>query len=252
MNRQAINLALFVFVTLIVHSVYVFWIFPSVSELQAIADSTGSSLPRSIPILLKDLEQEACLVLFLCSLIICVEKYFNISSHSYLFDVDLLDDVDLDTQRAGEYLDTFENLEPGIKNTALVETMMSALRRFALTNSIESAASSIEPALEALSLKNDSELTVLKYISWAIPSIGFLGTVRGIGQAMTEAEYAVAGDIGPMTSSLGLAFNSTFVALMISIVLMLFLASIQNEQDKQLLQIKAYTEKYLIRRIKHG
>ena len=100
-----------------------------------------------------------------------------------------------------------------------------------------------------MAIRNEGEIAVLKYITWAIPSIGFLGTVRGIGQAMAQAEMAVAGDIGPMTTSLGVAFNSTFVALLISILLMMLLSFIQKMQDDQLLKVQDYCENYLIRRI---
>ena len=98
-------------------------------------------------------------------------------------------------------------------------------------------------------VKNEAELSVVKYITWAIPSIGFLGTVRGIGQAMAQAELAVAGDIGPMTASLGVSFNSTFVALIISVVMMLLVSYLQRANDDQLVKVQAYCEKYLIRRI---
>ena len=58
---------------------------------------------------------------------------------------------------------------------------------------------------------------MIRYISWAIPSIGFIGTVRGIGEALAQADKAVQGDIAGVTQSLGVAFNSTFIALLISI-----------------------------------
>ena len=100
-----------------------------------------------------------------------------------------------------------------------------------------------------MAVKNEAELAVIKYIVWAIPSIGFLGTVRGIGMAMSQAQNAVAGDIGPMTESLGTAFNSTFVALLASVIIMLLLSFLQKNQDEQLVKVQEYCEKYLIERI---
>ena len=58
---------------------------------------------------------------------------------------------------------------------------------------------------------------MVRYITWAIPSIGFIGTVRGISLALGQAHEAVQGDILGVTLSLGVAFNSTFVALIISL-----------------------------------
>ncbi|MCK7511244.1 MAG: MotA/TolQ/ExbB proton channel family protein [Desulfobacterales bacterium] len=60
----------------------------------------------------------------------------------------------------------------------------------------------------------ESELSMIRYIAWAIPSIGFLGTVRGIGDALNQAHQAIEGDIFGVTRSLGVAFNSTLIALL--------------------------------------
>ena len=88
------------------------------------------------------------------------------------------------------------------------------------------------------------DLTFLKYISWAIPSIGFIGTVRGIGEALSKAAEAIDGNITGMTSSLGVAFNSTFVALLISIMLMLFITRIEYKQDSLIVSLRT---KFLIK-----
>ena len=90
--------------------------------------------------------------------------------------------------------------------------------------------------------------TMLRYLIWAIPSLGFVGTVRGIGQALSNADKALAGDISGMSQSLGVAFNSTFVALLISLVLMLVLHLLQKLEDNLLINIQSYSEKFLLNR----
>ena len=251
MDKRLINILSLVATAIVIHGFYVAFINPNVDAISALSLATGDPLPRNVFVILKDLEQEVCLILFAWAMLLCFQKYLEISSMDYLFDVDLFDEGDLDANKAVTYLSELEMLEPQLRESALVEIMSSALRRFALTKNIESAANAIEPALEIMSVKNDNNLSIIKYIAWAIPSIGFLGTVRGIGQAMSQAKEAVGGDIGPMTSSLGVAFNSTFVALIVSVFLMMVLTYLQNEQDSQLVKIKGYTEKYLINRIKH-
>ena len=96
----------------------------------------------------------------------------------------------------------------------------------------------------------ESELSMIKYIIWAIPSIGFIGTVRGIGEALSQAHIAVEGDIAGMTASLGVAFNSTFVALLISILLMFFLHQLQLVQDRLIHAIHDYCDKNLLSRLR--
>ena len=67
--------------------------------------------------------------------------------------------------------------------------------------------------IEVAADQQESELSMLRYLVWAIPSIGFIGTVRGIGVALQRADEALTGDISGVTSALGVAFNSTLVAL---------------------------------------
>ena len=73
---------------------------------------------------------------------------------------------------------------------------------------------------------------MMRYIAWAIPAIGFIGTVRGIGDALSEAHKAVKGDVSGVTEGLGIAFNSTLVALLLSIVLMFLLHQLQLAQER--------------------
>ena len=90
---------------------------------------------------------------------------------------------------------------------------------------------------------------MIRYLIWAIPSIGFIGTVRGIGEALSQADQALAGNIAGMASSLGVAFNSTFVALLISIVLMFLLHQLHRLQDGLIVDTQEYCESFLLKRI---
>jgi len=103
--------------------------------------------------------------------------------------------------------------------------------------------------VESESERLDSELSIIRYITWAIPSIGFLGTVRGIGDALGQAHKAVEGDISGVTESLGVAFNSTLIALCISIVLMFIVHQLQLLQERFILDTQNYCNNNLIRHL---
>jgi biopolymer transport protein ExbB/TolQ len=103
---------------------------------------------------------------------------------------------------------------------------------------------------DAESERLDSELSMVRYIAWAIPSIGFLGTVRGIGDALGKAHQAVEGDISGVTRSLGTAFNSTFIALLISIVLMFLLHRLQLRQERLVRDTETYADERLIQHLR--
>ena len=248
--RKILNqIILLLVIIFLIHSLYVVWINPNVEIIKQFSLENGTSLPRNFFIIFKDIEQEICMILFFWGLYLIAEKFYETSAQSYLFDVDLLEDISSDSNDAENILKNLEELPKEINDSPLIKIISSALRRFLITGSVQNASESITPALDALIVKNEADLALVKYIAWAIPSIGFLGTVRGIGMAMTQAEIAVSGDIGPMTESLGMAFNSTFVALLASIIIMLMLSFLGRAQDEQLVRVQEYCEKYLIKRI---
>ena len=127
--------------------------------------------------------------------------------------------------------------------------LLTALHRFRSTRNIQDVSNAVRAICESESERLDSELSVIRYIAWAIPSIGFLGTVRGIGQALGQAHKAVQGDIAGVTQSLGVAFNSTFVALLISIVVMFLLHQLQLAQERLVLDAEDYCDNRLSRHL---
>jgi biopolymer transport protein ExbB/TolQ len=124
---------------------------------------------------------------------------------------------------------------------------LAALMRFASTRNVHDVSEAVKAACEAESERLDSELSMVRYIAWAIPAIGFVGTVRGIGDALGQAYRAVQGDIAGVTASLGTAFNSTFVALVLSIILMFLLHQLQMIQDRLVQDTGTFCDQRLIR-----
>ena len=96
----------------------------------------------------------------------------------------------------------------------------------------------------------ESEFSIIRYIAWAIPSVEFIGTVRGICNALGQAHRAVEGDITGVTQSLGVAFNSTFIALLISIVLMFLIHALQSSQERLVLDVRRYCDDWFVRRLR--
>ena len=76
--------------------------------------------------------------------------------------------------------------------------------------------------------------------------IGDLLVSRGIGDALGQAHKAIEGDIFDVTRSLGVAFNSTLIALLISIGLMFLLHQLQQMQERYVLDTESYCDENLI------
>jgi biopolymer transport protein ExbB/TolQ len=234
---------------IVVHLIYVGYIWPESTQVIEAARAAGQSAPRDLVVILKDWEQEICIIMMLWGTFMILDKCFAILKDRYLFNVDLLDGAAEDEGDLLTMLDTLEKLPDRIRTTPLVRTLAASLRRFLITEDVQNTSETIDANVEALAVKQEAENSMVRYLIWAIPAIGFIGTVRGIGQALSQADQALAGDIAGMTESLGVAFNSTFVALLISVVLMFLLHQLQRLQDSMVTDTQEYCESFLLNRI---
>jgi biopolymer transport protein ExbB/TolQ len=245
------NFVALILSVIIVHMIYIGYVRPEANALIEISQAEGQSVPREVVVILKDYEQEICFILMLWGCFLIVNSYREILKTKYLFSVDLIEDNDRDSFDVDSIIEKLDKQIPkDCLSSPLVQTLRSSLWRYSATRNVQNLSDAIESNLDALAVRQDSENTMIRYLIWAIPSIGFIGTVRGIGQALSMADQALAGDIAGMTDSLGIAFNSTLVALLISIFLMFLFHQLQRLQDTQILDTQAYCEKYLLNRIR--
>jgi biopolymer transport protein ExbB/TolQ len=240
---------------IVVHAVYVGAIRPTADaqikqEMELQASGADYVPERSFAVVIRDFEQEACFILLIWALAIMGYKGRRTLNEQSLLDRRLLDipeGTSVLPEDAREYSRSLEALPEQEQDYLLPRTLLSALQRFATTGSIQAVSDTIKETCEIESDRLDSELSMVRYIAWAIPSIGFIGTVRGIGDALGQAYKAVEGDISGVTVSLGVAFNSTFVALVLSIVIMFCLHQLQLSQERLVLDSQRYADKRLLR-----
>jgi len=248
------QLATLVFSFLIVHVPYTLVVRPraqAVLEAQArqMRENPESVQERSWWVIIKDPEQESEFVLCLWALFIMGSKWRTSSREWRLLESDLVPVVPgarILPEDAREYARQVQALPELERRLLLPRTALAALNRFRATRSIQDASSTAREVCGAESDRLDSELAMIRYIAWAIPSIGFIGTVRGIGDALTQAHRAVQGDISGVTEALGVAFNSTFMALLLSLLLMFVLHQLQLKQERQVLDTESYVDEHLL------
>jgi len=217
----------------------------------------------SLYVILKDYEQQICLSLFLWGLMILIYKFILLNQEAKTLgrfapesegletepEVDLLGDaLSISRKRAGLLSTEIDGKseQADFRNKILPYVMARGLERYHITGSVPEATETIMGRLEVASEQQESELSMLRYLVWAIPSIGFIGTVRGIGVALQRADEALQGDISGVTSALGVAFNSTLVALFISIILMLLIHLLQGGQEGLILRLQTFCREQLI------
>ena len=243
---------------IIVHAFYVSVVRPNAVQIIEEQNAAAAANPdyvreRHVWVLVKDLEQEACFILMFWALAIMGYKTVTLLAERQLLDVDLVpvaEGMRILPEDTREFARQVQALPDDRRQLLLPRALLNALRRFNSTRNIQDVSTSTHTIFESEAERLESELSMIRYISWAIPSIGFIGTVRGIGEALAQADKAVQGDIAGVTQSLGVAFNSTFIALLISIFLMFLVHQLQLLQERLIYDGEAYCEDKLIRHMK--
>ncbi len=243
---------------IIVHAFYVSIVRPNAAQVIEEQNAAAAADPdyvraRSTWVLIKDLEQESCFILMFWALAIMGYKTVKILDERKLLDIDLVpvaEGMRVLPEDTREFARQVEALPEENRKMLLPRALLNALQRFSSTRNIQDVSTSTHTICESEAEKLESELAMIRYITWAIPSIGFIGTVRGIGEALAQADKAVQGDIAGVTLSLGVAFNSTFIALLISIFLMFLVHQLQLLEDNLVFDSEHYCNDKLIRHMK--
>lgn len=201
------------------------------------------SATGNMAIILKDAEQRICFILLIWALFLIFYRFFNLRNEQKMLNQEWLPAKEsLSTEDLSTALQNIKKLWDGKSSLYgfLPYLLASGIQRYLQTYSWQETTESIKGRIDVAAEKMDSELSLIRYIAWAIPSVGFIGTVRGIGTALGRANEAVSGDITGVTSALGIAFNSTLVALFISIFLMFFVYALQAGQEKFTVLVETY------------
>jgi biopolymer transport protein ExbB/TolQ len=95
----------------------------------------------------------------------------------------------------------------------------------------------------------ENSYTLIRFITWAIPILGFLGTVLGITGAISGVNPDVLEhSLNQVTDGLATAFNATALALGLTMVVM-FLTSITERAEQGVLEtVDGYVDRHLTHR----
>ncbi len=143
----------------------------------------------------------------------------------------------------------------------LVERLDRALERFRMRGSSEDVVEQLMGQAQLDQQAVESSYTMIRVFIWAIPLLGFIGTVVGISAAVAGFSDSVAQavdlevmkqSIGTVTTGLGVAFDTTLLALVMSIVIMFPTSLLQKAEEDFLSRVEAYCDERLGRRLQEG
>jgi biopolymer transport protein ExbB/TolQ len=208
---------------------------------------------RSVYVILKDHEQEICVILCLWSLLLLARQAQDTRLGRQLLDreyVKIGEGQVVLPEDARVYSRPLESLPKDEQMRFLPRLLMVAYNRFGATRSVQDAAEAVRDECDFEVASMDTKLSMVRFTAWAIPAVGFVGTVRGIGAALQEAQGAMGGDISGVTMGLGVTFNATLTALISCIIVMFWMHQLQQFQDRLVLDCRTYVDRQLLRKLR--
>lgn len=208
---------------------------------------------RSVYVILKDHEQELCVTLCMWSLLLLGRQAWLTQRDRKLLDRDYVKIGEAQVvlpEDARVHSRPLEALPREEQDGFLPRLLMVAYNRFGATRSVQDAAEAVRDECDFEAASMDTKLSMVRFTAWAIPAVGFVGTVRGIGAALQEAQGAMGGDISGVTMGLGITFNATLTALVACIIVMFWMHQLQQYQDRLVLDSRTYVDRQLLRKLR--
>src|SRR5262249_24484942 len=126
----------------------------------------------------------------------------------------------------------------------LANMLRLALNKFATSRSGRDVSDMVRTQADVDLARMVSSMAMVHYLAWAIPAIGFLGTVRGLAGSIhggiTIAEAA---------RHLNVAFDCTLVSLVLSLICMAMLHHVQREEEGLVIDCQQYCLDHLVCRL---
>lgn len=181
---------------------------------------------------------------------------------SMLFDL-LPSDIshDITVGSVDKFVDHISELpiEPG--ESFLVNRVVHGLEHFRVRKSNPEVATMLASQSEIDANAVQSSYTLVNVFIWAIPILGFIGTVIGISAAVggfsgsldQAQDISVLKDsLNNVTGGLATAFDTTLIALVMSIMVMFPSSSMQKAEEDMLNSVDEYCNENLLKRLNDG
>lgn len=139
--------------------------------------------------------------------------------------------------------------DPRYSGYQVTRLITSACTKYRAENSIGEAMQLVSANARMNQNLAESEQSLIQYVLWAIPSVGFIGTVLGIAGALNYAGSIETDGIEKVTSTLYVAFDTTLLSLLLSVILMFAYNMLQGRVERLYVNMEHYVMENLINRI---
>lgn len=139
----------------------------------------------------------------------------------------------------------------------LQRLVVRVVQQYQISGSVDQSNQLLSSSLDLMQHELELKYNMLRYLVWLIPTLGFIGTVIGIALGLAQAaempDLTAGADIrawfAGMTVELGIAFNTTLMALGLSAVLVFLMHICQGREENTLNSAGQYCLDHLVNRL---
>lgn len=218
-----------------------------------------SSLPALTPERMSRLflgpEQIACYCCFVWAGFILLSRYLEVRRQRRAFHLGLLpteEGARILPEDARPLQRKLEQITGRGGPYVLGNMIRLALGKYAISRSAQDVSETVRTQAEVDLGRFVTTMATVHYLAWAIPALGFLGTVRGLAMSMTMAgrtDESIDVFLDQATRHLNVAFDCTLIALGLSLPLMFFIHTLQREEEALVIDCQQYCLEHLVNRL---
>jgi biopolymer transport protein ExbB/TolQ len=127
-----------------------------------------------------------------------------------------------------------------------------SILQFQSGRSVDQTVAVMTSSLELMQHRVDMRYGLVRYIAWLVPTLGFIGTVIGLGGGLAAVPASGTVSMYEVAQKLAVGFDTTIVALFESAVLVFLLHLVQEKEEGSLNLAGTYTLRNLINRLYQG
>jgi biopolymer transport protein ExbB/TolQ len=196
--------------------------------------------------------QFACYCCFTWAALILLSRYLEVRRQRQALALPLLpteDGARILHEDARPLLRQLDQVTAGRGPLILAGMIRLALGKFATSRSGDAASQAVRSQAEVEQGRFVSSMATVHYLAWAIPAIGFLGTVVGLAGSLSMTNHLTEQTfLSQATRHLTFAFDCTLVALGLSLALMFLVHAVQRDEEALVLDCQQYCLEHLINR----
>ena len=204
----------------------------------------------------------AMVALFVLALTILFIKWRKLAFQKKAFGVELIpvgNNFALTSETALDVIKTLRESVDDPKRFVLFNRIERALLNLKNVGNVSDVSEMLRAQAENDESHMDSSYGILSGIIWVIPILGFIGTVVGLSGAIggfgavlnTDATVSSLRDsLAPVTSNLGIAFDTTFVALVLAMVIQMLMTFLRKQEEMFLDACRDYAHVNIISRLR--